>query len=138
MQHGAIVSNSCDCVDHGGGRATGDHEKFQHHPLTAEQLGQVSAAVAGNADGLAVYPELALIVDSLAYRGLRVNESSCLEIGDLEFTTRPDQSTRCTVSVCRTKDRKGGQWVTTTPKSRKSRRSVPLPPWLSEKMRART
>ncbi|MFE0751043.1 tyrosine-type recombinase/integrase [Gordonia sp. NPDC058843] len=136
MQHGAIVSNPCDRVDYDGGRATGDREKFQHHPLTAEQVGRVSAAVAGNVDGLPAYSEYALMVEFLAYSGLRASENSGLEIGDLEFITRPGQATRCTVSVRRTKDRKGGEWVTTTPKSRKSRRTVPLPPWLSEKMRA--
>lgn len=38
--------------------------------------------------------------------------------------------------VRRTKDRKGGEWTTSTPKSRKSRRSVPLPGWLAERMHA--
>lgn len=36
----------------------------------------------------------------------------------------------------RTKARRGGVWLTTTPKSRRSRRTVPRPPWLAERMRA--
>lgn len=144
MQHGAITSSPCDRVDYDGGRATGDREKFQHHPLTAAQVGRLSAAISGNADDangqqLPAYPVYALMVEFLAYSGLRAAENSGLEVGDLAFTTRPGadgDTTRCTVHVRRTKDRKGGQWITTTPKSRKSRRSVPLPPWLSEKLRA--
>ncbi|WP_431815706.1 tyrosine-type recombinase/integrase [Gordonia jacobaea] len=143
MQHGALTSNPCDRVDYDGGRATGDREKFQHRPLSAEQVGQLSGAVAGkvaDAGGRALpaYPEYALMVEFLAYSGLRAAENSGLEIGDLTFTTRPGaegDTTRCTVRVARTKDRKGGAWLTTTPKSRKSRRTVPLPPWLSEKLR---
>ncbi|WP_152467727.1 hypothetical protein [Gordonia terrae] len=118
MQHGAIVSNPCYLVDYDGGRATGDREKFQHHPLTAEQVGQVSAALAGNVDGLPAYPVYALMVEFQAYSGLRASENSGLEIQDLEFTTRPDQPTRCTVSVRRTKDRKGGEWVRPRPRAR--------------------
>lgn len=38
------------------------------------------------------------------------------------------------MKVQRTKDRKGGQWVTGTPKSKKSRRTVSLPPWLATKL----
>ncbi|MGW5522710.1 tyrosine-type recombinase/integrase [Gordonia sp. NPDC003950] len=144
MQHGAITSNPCDRVDYDGGRATGDREKFQHRPLSAEQVAQLSAAVAGkaadaNGQTLPAYPEYALMVEFLAYSGLRAAENSGLEIGDLAFTTRPGPDsttvTRCSVSVRRTKDRKGGEWITTTPKSRKSRRTVPLPPWLAEKLR---
>lgn len=135
MQHGAVTSNPCDRVDFDGKRATGDREKFQHQPLTAQQVAQVSAALAGQVDGLPAYPVYALMVEFLSYSGLRASENAGLEVGDLAFTTGPEV-TRCTVHVRRTKDRKGGQWVTSTPKSRKSRRTVPLPPWLAEKLRA--
>ena len=160
MQHGAVTSHPCDRVDADGKRATGDREKFQHHPLTGDQVGRLSAAIAGDlpdADGVTLppYPVYALMVEFLAYSGLRAAENSGLELADLEFSTRPAATaggattapgaarttgaaptTRCTVHVRRTKDRKNRQWITTTPKSRKSRRTVPLPPWLAEKMRA--
>ncbi|WP_261781659.1 site-specific integrase [Rhodococcus sp. BP-332] len=71
----------------------------------------------------------------LAYSGLRSAECSGLEIADLAFTTAPGE-TRCLVHVRRTKARRAGVWKATTPKSRRSRRSVPLPPWLAERMRA--
>ena len=41
---------------------------------------------------------------------------------------------RAAVQVRGTKDRKGGQWVTGTLKSKRSRRTVPLPAWLAAKM----
>ncbi len=109
------------------------------------QVGQLSSAVAGDvagADGgeLPAYPVYSLMIEFLAYSGLRASENAGLEIADLQFATRPasddTESYRCTVHVRRTKDRKGGEWVTSTPKSRKSRRAVPLPPWLSERLRA--
>ena len=143
VQHDALASNPCDRVDYDGKRATGDRERFEHHPLTATQVGQLSSAVAGDvagADGgeLPAYPVYSLMVEFLAYSGLRASENAGLEIADLQFATRPasngTESYRCTVHVRRTKDRKGGEWVTSTPKSRKSRRAVPLPPWLSAKL----
>jgi hypothetical protein len=50
------------------------------------------------------------------------------------FTTGPNKPAACSVQVRRTKNRTGGEWVTGTPKSKRSRRSVPLPPWLAERM----
>jgi integrase len=81
------------------------------------------------------------MVDFLAYSSLRAAECSGLEIGDLAFTTGPasadgSPTVRCSVNVRRTTERRGGQWVTTTPKSKRSRRTVPLPGWLAERMHA--
>ncbi|MEC4612578.1 tyrosine-type recombinase/integrase [Tsukamurella tyrosinosolvens] len=137
-RHGAIPANPCEQVDFNTGRAVGDREKFQHHPLTAEQV----AATAQNVGKL--YPVYELLAYFLPYSGLRKAECSGLEIQDLEFTTRPasaasdgtDSPVQCVVHVRRTKDRKGGTWTTSTPKSRKARRSVPLPGWLAERMHA--
>lgn len=137
-RHGAIPANPCEQVDFNTGRAVGDREKFQHHPLTAEQV----AATAQNVGKL--YPVYELLAHFLPYSGLRKAECAGLEIQDLEFTTRPasaasdgtDSPVQCVVHVRRTKDRKGGTWTTSTPKSRKSRRSVPLPGWLAERMHA--
>ncbi|MFT4200128.1 hypothetical protein [Gordonia sp. (in: high G+C Gram-positive bacteria)] len=129
-RHGAIAANPTEQVDFNTGHSVGDHEKFQHHPLTAEQVA-AAAHVVGER-----YPVYELLAYFLPYSGLRKAECAGLEIQDLEFTTRPGQPTRCTVHVRRTKDRKGGEWVPSTPKSRKSRRSVPLPSWLAERMLA--
>lgn len=76
------------------------------------------------------YPVYALMVEFMAYTGLRAAEVSGLEIRDLVFSPGP----RCSVNVQRTKDRKGGEWVTGTLKSKRSRRAVPLPGWLAERM----
>jgi integrase len=70
------------------------------------------------------------MVEFMAYTGLRAAEVSGLEVGDLVFAPGP----RCSVNVRRTKERKNGQWVAGTLKSKKSRRTVPLPPWLAERM----
>ncbi|KXP07939.1 site-specific integrase [Tsukamurella tyrosinosolvens] len=119
-------------MDFNTGRAVGDREKFQHHPLTAEQV----AATAQNVGKPS--PVYELLAYFLPYSGLRKAECAGLEIQDLEFTNTPstDSPVQCVVHVRRTKDRKGGMWTTSTPKSRKSRRSVPLPGWLAERMHA--
>ncbi|PJK24403.1 tyrosine-type recombinase/integrase [Mycolicibacterium goodii] len=130
LHHGAITTNPTDRVDFSTSRATGDHASFEHHPLSAQEIGALSAAVAGKVDGLPAYPTYALMVEFMAYTGLRASELSGLEVSDLVFSPGP----RCAVNVRRTKGRKNGEWVTGTLKSKKSRRTVPLPPWLATKM----
>lgn len=143
VQHKAIPANPCDAVDFAASRATGDHTSFEHQPLTAEQVGALSAAIAGNppaqasgplphAPALPAYPVYALMVEFMAYTGLRAAEVAGLEVRDLKFIPGP----RCSVKVQRTKDRDGGEWVIGNPKSKKSRRTVPLPGWLAERMAA--
>lgn len=134
MQQGALTANPCDRVDFQTGRATSETEKFEHNPLTARQVARVSAAVAGEVGDLPAYPIYALMVDFLAYSGLRSAENAGLEVGDLQFISRPGQPLRCTVRVQRTKERRDKEWVTGTPKSKKSRRTVPLPQWLAERV----
>lgn len=176
VRHDAIPSNPADRVDFDTNRATGDHEGFEHHPLSAEQVARLSAAVAGELVTtptgaqvwLPAYPIYGLMVQFLAYTGLRASENAGLEVGDLEFTTAPAASTapgapgaptaaveiRCKVHVRRTKERKTvptaapsstdrqtgphtrRQWVTGTLKSKRSRRTVPLPPWLAARLHA--
>ncbi|PRC52057.1 site-specific integrase, partial [Mycobacterium sp. ITM-2017-0098] len=80
--------------------------------------------------GLPAYPAYALMVEFMAYSGLRAGEVAGLEIGDLLFAPGP----KCSGKVQRTKERKGGQWVSGTPKSKKSKRTVPLPPWLAARL----
>ncbi len=129
-QHGAIPANPADATYSPSARGRGDHEKFEHHPLTSEQVGRLSAAIAGELPGLPEYPVYALMVEFLAYSGLRAAQNSGLEIGDLVFAPGP----KCSVSVRRTKERDDGQWVPGTLKSKKSRRTVPLPDWLAERL----
>jgi integrase len=136
LQHKAILANPCDAVDFSASRATGGNSGFEHHPLTAEEVGRLSAAIAGTPpdgyDGpaLPAYSTYALMVEFMAYTGLRAGEVAGLEVGDLAFAP----GLKGAVKVQRTKDRKKGQWVAGTPKSKKSRRTVPLPGWLAEKM----
>lgn len=136
VQHKAIPANPCDSVDFAASRATGDHTGFEHRPLTAGQVGALSAAIAGvppvgyDGPALPAYPVYGLMVEFMAYTGLRAAEVSGLEIRDLVFSPGP----RCSVKVQRTKDRKGGEWATGTLKSKRSRRTVPLPGWLAAKM----
>jgi integrase len=69
-----------------------------------------------------------LVVLFLAYTGLRAGELAGLEVQDLDLT-------RGTVRVQRTKRKVRGGWETGTPKSRKSRRVVPLDGWLADDLR---
>jgi integrase len=128
VRHGAIVSSPADRVEFSAGHATGDRERFEHHPLTAEQTSALAASI-GNR-----YPVYELMTLFLAYTGLRAAECSGLEIGDLAFSPGVP-ALRASVNVRRTKARKAGQWVIGTLKSKRSRRTVPLPPWLAQRMR---
>ena len=76
------------------------------------------------------------IIRSALSRGedLLFAQVSGLEARDLTLTTGPDGSVRGSVRVERTKTRRHREWVTGTPKSKTSRRTVPLPPWLAARM----
>ena len=93
--------------------ATGDAEPFAPHPLTSDQVAAV-AAHTGNR-----HKVYGLVVLFLACTGLRAAELAGLEVGDIDLDRR-------TVRVARTKRKVRGGWETGTPKSRKSRRVVPL------------
>ena len=115
MQHKAIGANPCDGVDFSASRATGDNGGFEYRPLTAEEVGRPSAAIDGTPpadyDGPAfrACPGYALMVEFMAYTGLRAAEVAGLDVGDLTFAPGP----KCTVKVTRTKERKRGEWVVT-------------------------
>jgi len=76
LHHGAVATNPTDRVDFSASRATGDHARFEHRPLTAEQVGRLTAAIAGEVPGLPAYPAYALMVGFMAYTGLRAAEVS--------------------------------------------------------------
>ncbi|MGD9621224.1 MAG: tyrosine-type recombinase/integrase [Mycolicibacterium sp.] len=134
VRHGALIANPADRVDWGLGRGVGDHDRFRHHPLTAEQVAAVAAEVGER------YPIYELTVLFLSYSGLRSAEAAGLEVQDLTFSPGPVDpetgaaSMSCTVAVRRTKHRRNRQWTTGTPKTRRSRRTVPLPGWLAQRM----
>jgi integrase len=56
-----------------------------------------------------------------------------LEVRDLTLTTI-NGATKGVVRVQRTKSRRKREWVTGTPKSKASRRTVPLPGWLAQRL----
>lgn len=120
----AIVVNPLDNTEVEGGYAVGDEDGFTPHPLTAEQV----AAVVQHITVDQQQPVFGLAVEFLAYSGLRAAEFAGLEIADLDLDAG-------TVRVARTKRRVKGAWTTGTPKSRRSRRTVPLDGWLVERMR---
>jgi integrase len=129
--HRAIPANPAEATYSAGKSVgTGDHGTFEHRPLTPVELLRLTAAIAGEVPGLPAYPVYGLMVEFMVYCGLRASEVAGLEIQDLKFTPGPN----CSVKVARTKSRKDGEWVTGTPKSQKSRRTVPLPAWLADKL----
>ena len=51
LRHDALAANPVDRVDFSPNRATGDRESFEPHPLTAEQIADVCAALRGERPG---------------------------------------------------------------------------------------
>jgi integrase len=124
-----------------GAHSTGDHEDFAPHPLTGDSLGALCAALRGEYPGsdgkpLPAHPVYALMVEFMANTGLRASEVSGLEIADVIIPPAlAGTAPKATVRVVRTKTRKGGEWLTGTPKSKRSaNRVVPLPGWLAIRM----
>jgi integrase len=124
LRHKAIAANPIDGVDFSANGA--QRRNRRHHPLTAEQVGAVAAAIGTR------YPVYELLTLFAAYTGLRAEELAGLELDDLTLAPGP----RCIVTVCRAKKRRGGEWVADSLKSAKSARTVPLPGWLAERMAA--
>ena len=80
------------------------------------------------------YAVYELLVLFMAYTGLRAAEVQGLEVRDLVLTVGPDGKARGSVRVQRTKTRRRREWVTGTPKSKTSKRTLPLPDWLAGRM----
>jgi integrase len=108
--------------------AVGDHIPFTPHPLTAPQVAALAAKIGER------YPVYELLVLFMAYTGLRAAEVQGLEVRDVTLTTGPTGTTKGAVRVQRTKSRRKREWVTGTPKSKTSKRIVPLPPWLAARI----
>ena len=126
LRHKAIAANPVDGVDFSANAA--QRRNRRHHPLTAEQVAAVAASVSER------YPVYALLVLFAAYTGLRAEELAGLEVADVVFAPGSTPAPNAVVYVRRAKKRTNGQWVTDTLKSAKSARTVPLPPWLAERM----
>jgi integrase len=135
---GALPANPAEGPDFRRKRGTGDRAKFNHHPLKPGEVGALCAALEGQPANttLPAYPVHALMVQFMAATGLRASEVAGLEVADLVRHPAPAGTPpRMAISVARAKERKNGAWVTHEMlKSNKSRRSVPLPPWLVVKM----
>lgn len=125
---GAIAANPADAADLGEAHGVGDRQEFEHHPLSASQIALLADKVSER------YPVYGLSVLFLAYTGVRAAEMAGLEVRDIILTAAPGGEVRGSVRVQRTKDRRHRKWVTGTPKSKKSIRTVPLPPWLAQRM----
>jgi integrase len=126
QRHKAVSSNPVDGVNFSANGAK--RRNSRHHPLTAEQVAAVATSVGER------YPVYELLTLFAAYTGLRAEELAGCEIGDLVFIGVPTNM-RAHIDVRRAKKRRGGVWVADDLKSAKSRRTVPLPGWLAERMR---
>jgi integrase len=111
QRHNMIRSSPCSGVEL---PARPDEAEFEGQPLTRPEV----SALAAELDRCKPY---GLAGRLLAAAGLRAAEFTGLRIGDLDIE-------RGTVSVLRTvtRNRKTGEWVVGTPKSRRGRREVPI------------
>lgn len=130
-EHKAIGAVPTDVIDRSAMHyAVGDDTGFEPHLLTAPQVAALAAKVGER------YPVYELLVLFMAYTGLRAAEVQGPEVRDVVLTTGPDGTVRGSVRVQRTKSRRKREWVTGTPKSKTSKRTVPLPPWLAARLAA--
>ena len=126
---GALTANPCASVPRT--RATDpDAEPFSAKPLTSAEV----AAVADHIAAVQGHPIYGLVVLFAAFTGLRAGELAGLNVGDLMLPQMP--GTAGSVSVTRTRRAVRGGWETSTPKSAKSRRVVPIDGWLADDLRA--
>jgi integrase len=126
---GAITANPCASVPRT--RPTDpDAEPFSARPLTAAEV----AAVADHIGRVQGHPIYGLVVLFAAFTGLRAGELAGLNVGDLTLPHIPGSAG--SVSVMRTRRAVRGGWETSTPKSAKSRRVVPIDGWLADDLRA--
>jgi integrase len=128
-EHKAIGAVPTDVIDRSAVHyAVGDDTGFEPHPLTAAQVAALAAKVGER------YEAYGLLVRFMAFTGLRAAEVQGLEVRDLVLTTTNNDTVKGSVRVQRTKSRRKREWVTGTPKSKTSKRTVPLPPWLATRL----
>lgn len=116
---------------------TAHAERFCARPLTADAV----AAVVADITDRQSQPVYALAVLFSAYTGLRQAELQGLELGDLTLPSNRDRGRQApatgngSLRVERTRTAVRGGWKVGTPKSEKSRRTVPIDGWLVEDLR---
>lgn len=125
----AIQVNPAEMIDHARGSRGGIARDVRRRPLSASQVAALAAKVRERS-----HPLYGLLVLFLCATGLRRAEAQGLEVRDLILTAEPDSIVRGSVRVQRTKTRRRAEWITGTPKSKTSRRQVPLPDWLAARM----
>lgn len=136
VENEAITSNPAAVVKAHGSSAKAAHTRLReegndermpegYKPLTAEQI----AAVADYVERVNYSPVYALAIKFAGFTGLRAAELKGLTVGDLTLAVHS------AVNVERTKDKRSGRWITDTPKSVKSIRTVPLDAWLADDLR---
>ncbi|GAA1246622.1 site-specific integrase [Pseudonocardia aurantiaca] len=117
VRHDILILTPADKVELGSPRADNTDGEFEGRALTADEVAAIVRQVQGR------YPVYALAVAFLAYTGLRAGELAGLNIGDVANGA---------VTVRRTRRLRRGGWLTDTPKSRASRRCIPMDDWLTE------
>jgi integrase len=105
-------------------------DPFTARPLTASEI----AAVVDHIGRMKGHPIYGLVVLFAAFTGLRASELTGLNVGDLTLPQIPDAAG--SVNVTRARRAVCGGWETSTPKSVKSRRVVPIDAWLADDLRA--
>ena len=124
----AITANPCASVPRA--RPTDpDAEPFSARPLAASEI----AAVADHIGRVQGHPIYGLVVLFAGFTGLRAGELAGLNVGDL--TLPQVDGSAGSVSVTRQRHAVRGGWETTTPKSKQSRRVVPIDSWLADDLR---
>lgn len=126
---GAITANPCSAVPRARAKDP-EAQTFSARPLSAAEV----AAVADHIGRIQGHPIYALVVVFAAFTGLRAGELAGLNIGDLMLPQISGSAG--SVSVTRTRRAVRGGWETSTPKSAKSRRVVPIDGWLADDLRA--
>lgn len=126
---GALTANPCAAVPRTR-MADPDAEPFTVRPLSAAE----TAAVADHISTVQGHPIYGLVVLFAAFTGLRAGELAGLNVTDLMLPAIPGAAG--SVAVTRTRRAVAGGFETGTPKSAKSRRVVPIDPWLADDLRA--
>ncbi|BBZ70796.1 tyrosine-type recombinase/integrase [Mycobacterium paraseoulense] len=140
VENGAIAANPAAIVKARGSSAklhptrpcdsqADEPGRFVARPLSGEQIAQAADWITR----VQCSPVYALAVVFAAYTGVRAAELAGLQVGDLTLSMHP--GTAGAVRVERTKSKRAGAWITDTPKSAKSVRTVPLDGWLADDLR---
>lgn len=124
VRAGKLTSNPAKEVDLPTARKLG--EDFEPFVLSPDDVERVAAELSAPYD---------LCVLFAAYTGLRQGEQAALNVSDVAVTATPTGHVG-TVTVRRTAEKIKGGWRVTEPKSKRSRRTVPMPGWLASEMAA--